>query len=153
MGLSFTEFESWLYDNTKTIEEDIFWTPISNDNHESGFGFRVSIKSAIELPVELSGYFNLKSRKLSFSVIHKTEGRIYGLCTGDAKHREGTKWIFGKHKHRWDESEKLGHVYEPNDITAKWDQIEDVLRQFGAEANITLECDIDDPPSHQERLF
>ena len=111
----------------------------------------MKVHSAPAWALDLVGWWNPVSEKLSYSLLINGNQRILGLCMGNISHPnpDGQR-ISGTHEHRWDEKHKDGVAYVPNDITAAWYQPVDVLFQFCAEANILMTGDAPSPPFGEE---
>ena len=107
MIFSQQEFETIIADETKRIEDDIVW--VSNQN-PSAKSFRIDIDSDEGYPLLLQGWYNHNSGKLSYTIIYRGVGRIYGLDLG-AEHINPNGGAVGeKHKHHWmsDHKDKKG---------------------------------------------
>ena len=131
MSLSQGEYETIIADNGKVIGEDITWTA---DTHAYAQKFRVEVNS--EYPIFVNGWYNPFSGKLSYAIIHRSVGRIYGLDLG-AEHRNPDRQLVGeKHKNYWLEGHRDKWAYVPEDITEPWSNPVAVWEQFCAEANL-----------------
>lgn len=69
-------------------------------------------------------------------LVHRSAGRIYGLDLGADHHNPSCQRVGEKHKHRWTEEFRDKEAYVPTDITASWDQPQEVWAQFCYEAKI-----------------
>lgn len=151
MILSQEDFEAIIGDSTKRIEGDIKWA--EDEEHSPAIDFRVEILSEVGYPLFLKGRYNPLSEKLSYHIIHKGVGRIYGLDLGqDHKNPDGF-FIGEKHKHRWKELERDKVAYVPADITAPSNQPVMVWQQFCLEAQIIHNGSLQTPPPFQYDLF
>ena len=131
MTLSQSEYEAIIADDTKIIVEDIEW---ASDANSQGQRFRVEIEA--EHPLFLNGWYNPLSGKLSYAIIHRSVGRIYGLDLG-AEHRNPDRQLVGeKHKNYWREGYRDKWAYVPEDITEPYSRPNAVWEQFCIEANI-----------------
>ena len=120
-------------DNSKVIAENILWEKVSG---LQAWEFKVEVNAANRYPIFVKGWYNPNSGKLSYSVIYRGVGRIYGLDLG-AQHRNPNRELIGeKHKHYWKTDSRDKHAYIPNDISATWDQPEKVWKQFCAEMHL-----------------
>ena len=127
------EVEAILSDDTKEIPENIVW---EDDDHPVAKGFRVAVNSAFGHPIFVSGWYNPLSGKLSYAIIHRVMGRIYGLDLGaDHRNPDGNR-VGEKHKHRWKEGLRDREAYVPKDITEPWNRPVEVWKQFCNEANL-----------------
>lgn len=97
----------------------------------------MEIDSDAGYPIFVKGWYNPRSGKLSFSIIHRTVGtRIYGLDLGAEHYNPDGKPVGEKHKNYWVPGSRDKWAYVPEDITATWNNPVDVWRQFCAEANL-----------------
>lgn len=128
------EIDAILTDGTKTISDKIVWK--DDNDHSPAKVFRIDVDSESGHPIFINGWFNPSSGKLSFAMIYRGVGRIYGLDLG-ADHRNPDGNHLGeKHKHRWRQGDSDKWAYVPYDITATWDRPVEVWEQFCFEANL-----------------
>lgn len=133
MTLSQQEYDAIINDTTKVINEDIEWEGSVNSPTRR---FRVEIESDDEHPIFLDGWYNPLAGKLSYSIIHRSVGRIYGLDLGaDHINPDGVS-VGEKHKNHWRTGSRAKWAYVPQDITETWNRPFAVWSQFCAEANI-----------------
>jgi hypothetical protein len=133
LTLSKEDFEYIINDRSKHISRDIEWREGRNS---PAFEFRVDINTAEGYPIFLSGWYNPASEKLSYSIIHRRIGRIYGLDLG-AEHRNPNGQFIGEtHKNFWVEGYRDKWAYPPNDITEPFSNPVGVWRQFCGECNL-----------------
>ncbi len=133
MALSKDEYETIIDDITKVITEDIVWEGGSSSAQK----FRVDIASDEGYPIFVKGWYNPRSGKLSFAIIHQTVGgRIYGLDLGRDHYNPDGEPVGEKHKNYWVPGSRDKWAYAPEDITATWERPVEVWRQFCAEANL-----------------
>lgn len=109
------EFDLLLNDKTKQIIGDISWD--EDEDHSPTVEFRVEIQSDAGYPVFIRGSYNPLIEALSFNLIHRSSGRIYGLDIGKSHHNPSCVNIGDMHKHRWNESLRDKEAYIPIDIT------------------------------------
>jgi hypothetical protein len=128
------EFDVILGDPTKRIEGDIDWR--EDTNHSPALEFRVEVKSEAGWPLLVVGRYNPFAGTLSYVLLHRSAGRIYGLDLGADHHNPTCERVGEKHKHRWTEEFRDKKAYVPQDITAPWHQPRAVWEQFCREANI-----------------
>ena len=141
------EFEAILSDDTKEIAEDIVWR---DGECEMAKTFNIEVDSDLGHPISVNGWYNPSTGKLSYAIIHRVVGRIYGLDLG-ADHRNPDGGHVGeKHKHRWTERSRDKHTYVPEDISETWDRPVEVWKQFCAEANLRHSGEIDQPEVQRE---
>ena len=134
MTLNQQEYEAIINDNTKVIAENIEWEGPRNSPARK---FMAKIDSDEGYPIFVKGWYNPRSGKLSFSIIHRTVGsRIYGLDFGAAHRNPDGKLVGEKHKNYWVPGSRDKWAYEPADITTTWDRPIDAWRQFCVEANL-----------------
>lgn len=128
------EFEGILADMSKVIDGDITWR--EDADHSPARGFRVEVRSDPGWPLLMVGRFDPYAGTLSYELLHRGAGRIYGLDLGADHHNPGCQRIGEKHKHRRTEAFRDKEAYAPSDITASWDQPQQVVQQFCREVNI-----------------
>lgn len=149
MVLSQAEFEELIADPKKYIEGDIAWA----QERSPWLGFRVEIASPAGYPLFLKGSYNPIIAALSYHIIHRISGRIYGLDLGkDHRNPDGQR-IGEKHKHRWYEPLRDKQAYIPPDITAPATQPERVWDEFCQEAKVVHNGTMAPPPAQQLGLF
>jgi hypothetical protein len=147
--LSQDEFEELIADPEKYIEGNIDWT----QERSPWLGFRVEISSPAGYPLFLKGSCNPIIVALSYHIIHKTAGRIYGLDLGKDHRNPDGKRIGEKHKHRWNEPLRDKEAYVPVDITALATEPEKVWKEFCQEAKLTHNGTMTPLPDQQLDLF
>lgn len=79
MRLTDREFRAILEDETKSIVDDIAWS--EDEDHSPAWEFRIDVESASGWPLFIKGRYNSVAGTLSYALILKTEGRIYGLIS------------------------------------------------------------------------
>lgn len=129
------EFEAILADGSKRIEGNLDWR--EDPEHSPAREFRVELHSDAGWPIFVVGRFNPYAGTLSYVLIHRGAGRIYGLDLGADHHNPTCQRVGEKHKHRWTEAFRDKEAYVPTDIIAPWDDPVQVWREFCAEARIT----------------
>lgn len=142
-----SEFDALINDPSKTIEGDIMWS--EDEDHSPTLEFRVDLASEPGYPIFVRGSYNLEAKALTYAVIHKSYGRIYGLDLGKDHHNPSCEYIGEKHKHRWDEKLRDKQAYIPDDISAPVDEPLTVWKQFCLEAKIIHNGIIHQPPPSQ----
>lgn len=143
------ELDAILADTTKVIESDISWR--EDADHSPAHEFRVDVRSEPGWPLVVVGRYNPYAGKLSYILLHRSAGRIYGLDVGADHHNPSCQRVGEKHKHRWTDDFRDKDAYVPSDITALWDRPQEVWEQFCREANIDHQGRFD-PPAIQEEL-
>jgi hypothetical protein len=144
------EFDVILADTTKRILGDIDWR--EDADHSPAREFRIEVSSDSGWPIFIVGRWNPYAGTLSYVLIHRGAGRIYGLDLGADHHNPTCERVGEKHKHAWTEEFRDKQAYVPSDITASWDQPVEVWRQFCRQANITHQGQMH-PPSGQGELI
>jgi hypothetical protein len=135
LALSQQEYDAIISDRTKVIEEDIVWEGPGNSPTRE---FRIDIDSSEGYPIFIKGWYNPRSGKLSFSIIHRTVGgRIYGLDLGAEHYNPDGKPVGEKHKNYWVSGYRDKWAYVPDDITGTWDRPIQVWEQFCAEVSLS----------------
>ena len=132
MTLSQQEFESIVNDATKVILEDIRWEGQDTPSRQ----FKVEIDSEDKHPIFVKGWYNPRSGKLSYSIIYRSVGRIYGLDLGADHQNPDGEFVGEKHKNYWKPGSRDKWAYVPEDITETWNRPAAVWVQFCAEANL-----------------
>ena len=150
MPLTDQELASILADETKRIQEDITWR--EDEDHSPAVEFRVELESMNGWPLVLKGYYNAAAGTLSYTLILKTTGRIYGLDLGKAHHNPQCEQVGEKHKHRWSEQYGDKEAYVPDDVNAPVADPVAVWKEFCAEARIRHDGTMQ-PPAKQGELW
>ena len=81
-------------------------------------------------------WYNPSSGKLSYAIVHRRVGRIYGLDLGADHQNPDGQPVGEKHKNYWSPGSRDKWAYVPGDITETWDRPVEVWHQFCAEANL-----------------
>lgn len=151
MSLTQAEFDAILVDRAKSILGDITWQ--QSEDHAPWLEFRAEVQSAAGWPLFVTGSYNPLIPALSYTLILKTVGRVYGLDLGKDHHNPQCNQVGETHKHRW--TEKFGdkEAYAPSDITAQASQPIEVWRQFCAEAHLVHNGILNSPPPQNGELF
>jgi len=151
MVLTNTEFQTILDDSSKRIEGDIVWQ--EDEDHSPAVEFRAEVASDAGWPIFVRGSFNPLVPALSYMMILKTMGRIYGLDLGKEHHNPQCPMVGEKHKHRWTEVLRDKEAYVPNDIAAPATDPVEVWKQFCAEANLKHNGTMAAPPPPTGDLY
>ena len=142
MTLNQQEYEAIINDETKVITEDIVWEGnLSSPTRK----FRAEVSSDEAYPIFVDGWCNFASGKLSYSIIHRGVGRIYGLDLGADHQNPDGEFVGEKHKNYWVSGSRAKWAYVPNDITETWEHILEVWRQFCVEARIDHDGEMQSP--------
>lgn len=150
MPITQAEFEALISDETKRIDGDLRWT--EDEDHSPAVQFRAQVSSEAGYPLFVNGRFNALAGTLSFALIHRATGRVYGLDLGADHHNPSCTHVGEKHKHRWTDQFADKQAYVPDDITATADEPVSVWRQFCAEAKIKHDGSLARPPAVQQEL-
>lgn len=145
------EFETLLADNSKRIEQDIIWQ--EDEDRSPGVEFRVPVNSDSGFPIFIKGWYNREARTLSYSLIHRGVGRIYGLDLGKDHHNPSCTFVGEKHKHSWNELSRDKDAYVPADITMPGSDPVGVWREFCQEARINHVGVMHPPPHMNMEMF
>ena len=133
MSISEEEYLEIVADDTKMIDGDIFWE--DDLDHSQSKEFRMEVESSSTHSMFIQGRYIPLSGKLSYAIIHRSAGRIYGLDLGAGHRNPDGKQVGDTHKNYWrDGSDRW--AYEPEDITESWNHPVEVWEQFCAEANL-----------------
>ncbi|MEK6323338.1 MAG: hypothetical protein AABN33_16985 [Acidobacteriota bacterium] len=146
-----SDFEALLSDTTKRILTDISWG--EDEDHSPAVEFRVEVESDPGYPIFVRGSYNALIGTLSYTFIHRGSGRVYALDLGKDHHNPDCNHVGEKHKHRWNEPVRDKEAYVPADITAAVTDPVDVWRQFCAEANISHQGTMHNPPPVQLEMI
>jgi hypothetical protein len=149
--LNTSEFDAILKDSTKQILGDIQWT--TDEDHSHCVEFRAEVASAGGWPLFVKGPYNPLIPALSYSLILKTDGRIYGLDLGKDHHNPQCNQVGECHKHRWSEQFRDKEAYKPEDITAPAADPGAVWKEFCAEAGIDHNGRMQPPTLDADDLF
>ncbi len=151
MPITQTEFETILADASKRIEGDLKWS--EDEDHSPAVQFRADVLSDAGYPIFVNGRYNGLAGTLSFVLIHRGTGRIYGLDLGADHHNPDCHDVGEKHKHRWTDRFTDKEAYVPKDITAAVDNPIDVWQEFCSEAKIRHNGFLERPPATQEDMW
>lgn len=151
MTLTNTEFETILSDASKRIDGDISWQ--EDEDHSPCVEFRAEVQSEAGWPLFVRGSYNRLIPALSYMLILKTTGRVYGLDLGKDHHNPQCNQVGEKHKHKWTEQFRDKEAYVPDDITEPAANPAAVWTQFCTEAKLTHNGKLSAPPPHQEDFF
>lgn len=102
MSLTQNEFEAILADDTKRVVGDISW--VEDEDHSPSVEFRAEVLSDAGYPLFVRGSYNALAQSLTFCLIHRGAGRIYGLDLGKDHHNPSCENVGRRHKHRWKEA-------------------------------------------------
>lgn len=150
MPITQAEFDVLIADSSKRIEGDIRWG--EDEDHSPAVCFRAEVLSGSGYPLFIAGRYSKLAETLSFSLIHRGTGRIYGLDLGADHHNPTCEHVGEKHKHRWTDAYRDKMAYVPADITEPPEKVVEVWRQFCAEANIMHHGTLAAPPPVQTEL-
>jgi len=120
MTITSQEFETIMADGTKAITEGIAWS--EDEDHSPAREFRAEVASEAGYPLFVAGRYNPLAGTLSFALIHRGAGRIYGLDLGADHHNPSCQRVGEKHKHTWRDGLRDKQAYVPKDVTAPWNR-------------------------------
>lgn len=139
---------STMISEAKVIEGDINW--LTDERDSPSVKCRANIISQNNFPIEICGTYNRAIQALSYTVIYKGVGRIYGLDLGKDHRNSDTGQLVGeKHKHTWTDAYKDKIAYVPDDITEPASNPIAVWQQFCTEFNVSHNGRMNDPPPLQ----
>lgn len=101
MSLTNVEFASILADSEKCIGNDI--DGAVDEDHSPAWEFRVEVESRQGWPLFVKGRYNWHAGTLTYALILKGAGRIYGLDMGKDHHNPQCEQVGDKHMHQWSE--------------------------------------------------
>lgn len=145
------EFEVLMADQSKTISADISWS--EDEDHSPSVEFRAEVTNTQGYPLFIRGSYNALAGTLTFALIHRTVGRVYGLDLGKDHHNPSCEFVGEKHKHIWDDRVRDKNAYVPEDITASASNPVAVWQQFCKEARLVHLGRLMEPPARQLDLF
>lgn len=116
----------------KTVEDDVIWR--RDQDHSLGWEFRVDCILEEHTMMVVGSCCKIAS-VVTFAIIHRPHGRVYGLDIGKDHRNQDGSMVGEKHKHKIKDGD-INYAYEPIDITAKPDDLRTLWQQFCAEANI-----------------
>ncbi len=148
MTLTNAEFDAILADKSKKILGDLAWA--EDEDHSPALEFRAEVTSTVGWPLFVRGSYNPLARALTYVLILKTTGRIYGLDLGKDHHNPICQQVGEKHKHHWREQFRDKEAYVPQDITAPINDPVGVWQQFCLECNIEHLGVLRSPPPFQK---
>ena len=151
MPLTNAEFASILEDASKRIEGDLAWG--TDEDRSPAWTFRARIESTAGWPLFIQGRYNPLAGSLTYALILRTEGRIYGLDLGKDHHNPQCDQLGEKHKHRWSELYRDKEACVPDDVTAPVSDPVAVWKEFCTEARIEHDGRLSQPPLRQEELL
>ncbi|HPA46009.1 MAG TPA: hypothetical protein PK395_09620 [bacterium] len=134
MTVTNTEFDAILNNTSKRVEGDIVW--VQDEDHSPSLEFLAGVQSDAGWPLFVRGSYNPLIPALSYVLILKTTGRVYGLDLGKDHHNPQCIQIGEKHKHSWTEQFRDKEAYVSEDIMATASDPVAVWREFCAEANL-----------------
>ena len=140
MPLTNAELASVLEDETKCVRHDITW--FKDEDRSSASEFRAKVETHRGWPPFVKGRYNPDAGSLTYALILKTVGRIYGLDMGKDHHNPQREQVWKKHKHRWSEQYADKQSYVPDDVTAPVSDLVAVWKQFCIEASIRHDGEI-----------
>jgi hypothetical protein len=130
-----TDMAVLLADQFKCILADIAWS--ADEDHSPAVEFFVNVENSPGYPLIVRGSFNHEAETMTFALVHRGVGRIYGLDLGkEHKNPSDNKLVGELHKHRWTDAYRDKVAYRPDDITAGVDDPVEVWKQFCQEAGI-----------------
>ena len=150
MVISQQEYDAIISDDSKVIGGNIVWEGGPNSPTRE---FRIDIESDEGYPIFIKGWYNPSSGKLSYAIIHRSVGRIYGLDLGaDHQNPDGVR-VGEKHKNYWVPGYRDKWAYVPTDIIETWDRPVEVWEQFCAEVNLRHSGTIQEPVTQGTMLL
>jgi hypothetical protein len=150
MPISQSEFDAMMDDAAKWIEGDLQWG--EDPDHSPAVEFRAEVRSDTGYPLSVRGRYNQLAGTLSYTLLHRTTGRVYALDLGADHHNPTCQRVGEKHKHRWTDQYADKQAYIPEDITAPAEDLAGVWQQFCAEARISHRGKLQRLPTTQPRL-
>lgn len=137
------EFEEMLADPDKRITQDISWSP--DEDSSPVLEFRVKVDSDADYPLIIKGSYNSLAQTLSYALIHRNCGRVYGLDIGTEHRNPDGEYVGTYHRHWWDEGWRDKLAYVPENITASIADPVRVWEEFCKSIQIVHDGFIEDP--------
>lgn len=154
MPLSDTEFAAIMKD-PKAIVDHIRW--LGDEDNSPARRFRAEVNSNGGWSMFIQGHYkqghckqghcNRRIDSLTYSLILRTEGRIFGLCLGKDHHNPQCDQVGPKHMHLWTQQHRDKEAYVPSAITAPARDPVTVWQQFCAAAGIQHQGMMFPPPA------
>ena len=88
--LSDQDLVAILSDATKRLDQHISWS--DDEDHSGAREFRADVRSEADWPLHVYGWWNADTGQLSYSLIHRRDGRIIGLVSRVANARNKGVW-------------------------------------------------------------
>ena len=151
MILTNAEFQAILDDASKKIDGDVVWQ--EDEDHSPAAEFRAEVRSDAGWPLFVRGSYNPLVPALSYMLILKTAGRVYGIDLGKDHHNPQCNQVGDKHKHKWTEQFRDKEAYVPADIAAPVTDPVGVWVEFCREARIVHNGAMASPPPPTGDLF
>ena len=135
MTLTQQAFEALLADADKRVVGDIEWH--RDEDHSPARVFRADVVSQHGYPLFVNGRWNPKAGTLSYALIHRGVGRVYGLDLGAEHHNPDCKLVGETHEHRWTEAFRDKVATGLAGKTVAWDRPSEAWTRFCSESAIT----------------
>lgn len=145
------EFEAIRQDSTKQIIENISWE--EDEDHSPSVEFRHEIISSAGYPLFVRGSYNGLAQTLTYAIIHRTAGRIYGLDIGKDHHNPTCQNVGDRHLHIWDDVYKDKSAIAATMINASIDNPIAIWSEFCDLFQITHTGRMQNPPPIQPILI
>lgn len=140
-GLTDAELTIILADATKRIEGDIVWA--LDEDHSPALRFRREVRSDWSLFV--AGRYSPPAGKLTYALILRGVGRVYGLDIGTDHHNPTCERVGDVHVHRWSEAHGTDFATVPHGIKDSVSDTCGVWRRFCRMAGIDHAGHMRDP--------
>ena len=145
-SLSEAEVQYVLSQGQLQLAQDVSWR-----RQGQGFKFTVPVGNSQDLDLMLTGYWNPRGGKFSFTLYYPAGNQpLRRYCSRGTHRNPGPQGeiLAGSHKHEWRDvgEDRVAHV--PPDITAQ--DVTGALRQFLAECQAAILVDLPDPPERQD---
>ena len=150
MTLSKQEYEAIISDDSKRIIGNIVWEGRRN---APSWEFRVDVDSESRHPIFIKGWYNARSGKLSYALVHRIAGRIHGLDLGADHINPDGESVGEKHKNYWVPGSRDRWAYVPDDITGPWHRPVEVWAQFCAEIQLRHDGTLQEPGATQGAML
>ena len=128
------EFEALIGEPSKRIVGNIEWG--DDEDHSPSVEFRAEVESDPGYPISVRGSYNSHARALSFTLVHRSVGRIFALDVGKDHHNPDCNRVGDMHLHSWTEQFRDKVAMVPAGVTATFDDPRALWQQFCSLAGI-----------------
>ena len=143
--LTDAEWRAIMADESKRIQGDLEWD--EEEGRSPVQRFRTEVTSAAGRPLAVQGRYNPLTGSLSYALILRTEGRIYGLDMGKEHHNPRCDRVGAVHTHSWSERFRDQEAHAPRGAAARDADPVAAWARFCAAARIAHDGLLERPPA------